>query len=81
MGICKNYTGFAVCDRRRKTAVLVGCAYKDVGMYTPCLRLENGIAVALGIGGFTEESVNDPCRGGHYDVLVADTPEEICEIK
>lgn len=70
MEIIENYTGFAVNDRNGDDSILIGKKYKDIGMYTPCLRLENGIAVALGLGGFSEESVNSPCLAKPFKVRV-----------
>ena len=66
-----DYTGFAVANQEEDTPYLIGKEYNKIGIYTPCLRLENGVAVALGIGGFSEESVNSElCKKEHYPVLV-----------
>lgn len=70
-----NYTGFAVprIDKNGKLHLVQKRKYEDVGMYCPCLKLENGIAVASGLGGFSEDSVNDPASMKHYDVYLLDT--------
>lgn len=45
-----NYTGYA---KPKKDGTLEAVSsYKSVGMYQPCLYVENGIATSLLIGGF-----------------------------
>jgi len=65
-----DYTGFAVSNPD-DPSILIGEEYNKIGIYTPCVRIENGVAVALGLGGFSEESVNtELCKKEHYPVLV-----------
>ena len=46
-----NYTGYA---KPRRDGVLEAVStYESVGMYQPCLYVENGIATKLLLGGFT----------------------------
>ena len=46
-----NYTGYAVPSRDGKT-LEARSSYESVGMYQPCLFVENGIAKILTLGGF-----------------------------
>ena len=47
----KNYTGYA---KPKKDGTLEAVSsYKSVGMYQPCVYVENGIATSLLLGGFT----------------------------
>lgn len=46
-----NYTGYA---KPRRDGVLEAVStYESVGVYQPCLYVENGIAIKLLLGGFT----------------------------
>lgn len=45
-----NYTGYA---KPKKDGTLEAVSsYESVGMYQPCLYIENGIATSLLVGGF-----------------------------
>ena len=45
-----NYTGYA---KPKKDGTLEAVSsYKSVGMYQPCVFVENGIATSLKLGGF-----------------------------
>lgn len=45
-----NYTGYA---KPKKDGTLEAVSsYESVGMYQPCLYVENGIATSLKLGGF-----------------------------
>lgn len=52
MAKCSNYTGYARLSRDGKTLEAVS-SYKSVGMYQPCLFVENGQANKLLLGGFS----------------------------
>ena len=51
--INSNYTGYAVLGRDKETLIGVG-EYRNVGMYTPCVYVENGVAKKLRLGGLPE---------------------------
>ena len=55
--IVNDFTGIAVPKTDRKGNItLHACnGYGSVGMYSPCLKMENGYAVSIGLGGFTED--------------------------
>ena len=51
MAKSSNYTGYA---KPKKDGTLEAVSsYESVGMYQPCLYVENGIATKLLIGGFS----------------------------
>ena len=51
MAKSSNYTGYA---KPKKDGTLEAVSsYKSVGMYQPCVYVENGIATKLLLGGFT----------------------------
>lgn len=51
MAKSSNYTGYA---KPKKDGTLEAVSsYKSVGMYQPCVYVENGIATRLLVGGFT----------------------------
>lgn len=52
-----NYTGIAkpVCDKNGNYS-LVACTYEKVGMYATCVKMEGGKIIAIGLGGFKEET-------------------------
>ncbi len=46
----KNYTGYACIN---SVGLLVGVRrYESIGLYTPCVYLENGVPVRITLGGF-----------------------------
>jgi hypothetical protein len=45
-----NYTGYAVPSKDGNALKAVS-SYKSVGMYQPCVYVENGIATSLKLGG------------------------------
>ena len=50
----ENYTGYA---KPKKDGTLEAVSsYESVGMYQPCLYVENGIATSLLLGGFHNAS-------------------------
>ena len=50
MAKSSNYTGYA---KPKKDGTLEAVSsYKSVGMYQPCVYVENGIATSLKLGGF-----------------------------
>lgn len=51
MAKSSTYTGYA--KPRRDGTLEAVSSYKSVGMYQPCLYVENGIATKLLIGGFS----------------------------
>lgn len=52
-----NFTGIAIpkTDKKGNVTLHACSGYGSVGMYSPCLKMENGYAVSLGLGGFTED--------------------------
>ena len=67
-----NYTGIAKpkTDRDGKY-FLVACKYEDVGMYSPCVKLEDGKVTAIGLGGFHKETAFSESGGGKaYPVVI-----------
>lgn len=60
MAKSSDYTGYA---KPKKDGTLEAVSsYKSVGMYQPCLYVENGIATSLLIGGFSNASGTPICR-------------------
>ena len=54
MAKSSNYTGYA---KPKKDGTLEAVSsYESVGMYQPCLYVENGIATSLLLGGFPNAS-------------------------
>ena len=51
MAKSSNYTGYA--KPKRDGTLEAVSSYESVGMYQPCLYVENGIATKLLIGGFS----------------------------
>ena len=49
-----NYTGYA--KPKRDGTLEAVSSYESVGMYQPCLYVENGIATSLLVGGFPNAS-------------------------
>lgn len=45
-----NYTGYAKLAKDNETLEAVS-SYKSIGMYQPCVYVENGIATILKLGG------------------------------
>ena len=54
MAKSSNYTGYA--KPKRDGTLEAVSSYESVGMYQPCLYVENGIATSLLVGGFTNAS-------------------------
>ena len=54
MAKSSNYTGYA--KPKRDGTLEAVSSYESVGMYQPCLYVENGIATSLLIGGFSNAS-------------------------
>ena len=49
-----NYTGYA---KPQKDGTLIAVSsYESVGMYQPCLYIENGVATSLLLGGLSNAS-------------------------
>lgn len=54
MAKSSNYTG---CAKPKKDGTLEAVSsYESVGIYQPCLYVENGIATSLLVGGFPNAS-------------------------
>ena len=52
-----NYTGVAKPVRKKDgSIVLVASTYGNIPMYSPCLKMKDGVAIGLGLGGFREET-------------------------
>ena len=52
MAKSSNYTGYA--KPKRDGTLEAVSSYESVGMYQPCLYVENGIATRLLVGGFSK---------------------------
>lgn len=68
-----NYTGYATLSKDGKTLEAVS-SFDSIGMYQPCLYVENGTAICLKLGGL-------PNAGGtpidkKVQVYLQTTPEE-----
>jgi hypothetical protein len=61
-----NYNGYAIMGKGGKLEAV--SSYKSVGMYQPCLYVENGIATSLLVGGF--KNANGTPINKKVDVLV-----------
>lgn len=66
-----NYTGIAkaVCDKDGNY-YLEACAYEQVEMYATCLKMEEGKVIAIGLGGFHEETAFSETKGGKYHPVI-----------
>ena len=79
MGVAKvttrtenNYTGIAKPKTDKDgNSFLVACEYENVGMYSPCVKLEDGKMIAIGLGGFHKETAFSESGGGKaYPVVI-----------
>lgn len=61
-----NYTGYAKPEKDGTLEAV--SSYESVGMYQPCLYVENGIATSLLVGGFP--NANGTPISKKVDVLV-----------
>lgn len=70
MELNESYTGIAIPVNYKGEDILIAVRqYSDVGMYSTCLKMENGQAIALGLGGFREETAFTPLDPtAHYPV-------------
>lgn len=71
MKVDNNYTGIAkpVLQNNGDYALLA-CKYEQVGMYGTCLKMEGGKVVAIGLGGFHEETAFSETKGGKYYPII-----------
>lgn len=60
MAKSSDYTGYA--KPKRDGTLEAVPSYESVGMYQPCLYVENGIATSLLIGGFKNANGTPICR-------------------
>lgn len=66
-----NYTGWAQPSRNNGNLEAVS-SYKSVGMYQPCVYVENGVATSLHIGGFSNATGTPICK--KVEVETPETP-------
>ena len=68
MKTSENYTGYAVISRK-ETLVAVR-SYDAVGMYTPCVYLEDGIMAGMTLGGFDKAPLSPSAGDGRRHAVV-----------
>ena len=70
-----NYTGIAIPKHNEKGEIsLYACdSYNSVGIYSTCLKMEAGYAVALGLGGFNEETAFTTLPERKKQIVVKET--------